>query len=142
MYMVPINVLAVVSATVIAIILGFLWYGPIFGKKWMAEAGITPEKLARDKAKGMGKTYAIMIVSTCVMSYVLSHVLVFASMYLQTSGITAGISTGFWMWLGFVMPVSLGSVLWDGKSWTYWFITAGYYLVALIFMGIVLALWQ
>ncbi|MBI2610525.1 hypothetical protein HYW60_01140 [Candidatus Kaiserbacteria bacterium] len=38
-------------------------------------------------------------------------------------------------------PISRGSVLWDNKSWKYWFITSGYYLVALLLMGVVLALW-
>jgi len=139
--MVPINYLAVVGAAVVAMVLGFLWYGPLFGKKWIESSGLSTEKLNEMKARGMGTTYALMVVSTLIMSYVLSHVLVFASTYMNVSGISAGLSTGFWNWLGFVAPVSLGAVLWDGKSWTYWFITAGYYLVSLLLMGVILALW-
>ena len=139
--MIPINLLAVIGAAVAAIVLGFLWYGPIFGKKWMQESGLTEEKMNAAKAKGMGKTYAIMIASTLVMSYVLAHSLLFANTYLNTSGISAGLQAGFWNWLGYVVPVSLGAVLWDGKSWTYWLITAGYYLVSLLVMGVILTLW-
>ncbi|MBI2612836.1 DUF1761 domain-containing protein [Candidatus Kaiserbacteria bacterium] len=143
--MVPINYLAVLGAAVVAIGLGFLWFGPLFGKQWMESIGITPDKMeamkAAAKEKGMGKNYAIMTLSTLVMSYVLAHALIFASTYLNTTGTTAGLQTGFWNWLGFVVPVTLGSVLWDGKSWKYWFITAGYYLAALLLMGVVLALW-
>jgi len=140
--MVPINYLAVIGAAIVACVIGFLWYGPLFGKQWMASAGLSPEKLDEMKAKGMGTTYVLMVLSALVMSYVLAHVLVFASTYMNVSGITAGLSSGFWNWLGFVAPVSLGAVLWDGKSWTYWFITAGYYLVSLLVMGVILALWQ
>jgi hypothetical protein len=142
MLQVQINLLAILVAAIANMVLGSLWYSPImFGKKWMAEAGLTPEKLEAAKAKGMGRTYGIMAISTLIMSYVLSNTLVFASTYLSDSGISAGLQAGFWNWLGFVAPVSLSAVLWDGKSWTYWFITAGYYLVSLILMGVILALW-
>ena len=49
---------------------------------------------------------------------------------------------GFWNWLGFVAPVTLGSVLWEGKSPKLWVLNNGYYLVSLIVMGVILALWQ
>lgn len=145
MPIVPINYLAVLGAAVLAIGLGFLWFGPLLGKQWMASMGISPEKMEAMKAeardKGMGKTYALMTIATLIMSYVLAHALIFASTYLNVSGISAGLQAGFWNWLGFVMPVTLGSVLWDNKSWTYFAITSGYYLAALLIMGIVLALW-
>lgn len=48
---------------------------------------------------------------------------------------------GFWNWLGFVAPVTLGAVLWEGKHWKLWFLNNGYYLVTLLLMGAVLALW-
>ena len=140
--MIPINFLAVVGAAVAAMILGFLWYGPLFGKKWLAESGMSAEKIEAMKAKSMNMTYVIMVVSTLIMSYVLSNALVFASTYLNASGVSAGLQAGFWNWLGFVAPVALGGVLWEGKSWTYWTITAGYYLVSLCMMGVILALWQ
>ena len=139
--MIPINLLTVIGAAAAAIVLGFLWYGPVFGKKWTQESGLTEDKMNAAKAKGMGKTYAIMVVSTIIMSYVLAHSLLFANTYLNTSGVSAGLQAGFWNWLGYVAPVSLGAVLWDGKSWIYWFITAGYYLVSLLVMGVILALW-
>jgi len=44
-------------------------------------------------------------------------------------------------WLGLVVPVSLGIVLWEGKSWKLWFINASSYLVTLLAMGIILGLW-
>jgi hypothetical protein len=141
--MVPIiNYWAVLAATAVSIVLGFLWYGPIFGKKWMALLDLTPEKMASAKAKGMGPTYAIMIVGSLLMSYVLAHALIFGNAYLGTAGVSAGLMVGFWNWLGFVAPVTVGSVLWEGKSWTLWALNAGYYLVALLLMGVVLAVWM
>ena len=40
----PINWLAVIVATVATFILGGLWYGPLFGRMWMAASGMTDEK--------------------------------------------------------------------------------------------------
>ncbi len=37
--------LGVILGTVWQIVLGMLWYGPLFGKPWMAERGIKPEDI-------------------------------------------------------------------------------------------------
>jgi hypothetical protein len=138
---VPINYVAVLAAAVAAMVVGFLWYGPIFGKMWMKLSGMTEAQMNAAKKKGMGPSYAIMFVGTLVMSYVLAHSLVFASSYLKASGMSAGVMAGFWSWLGFIAPVTLGSVLWEGKSWNLWLLNNGHYLVSLSVMGSILAIW-
>lgn len=139
---VPINYLAVLVAAVASMAIGFAWYGPLFGKQWMALSGISPEKISATKGKGMGPIYALASLGSLVMSYVLAHALVFASSYLNVSGVSAGLMTGFWNWLGFVVPVTLSSVLWEGKSWKLWRLNCSYYLVSLLAMGVILAVWQ
>lgn len=137
--MVPINYWAVIAAAVVNMVVGFLWYGPVFGKPWRREMGVAEGKMA---GKSMGWTYFLLLVSSLVMSYVLAHALVFGNAYLMMSGAAAGLQGAFWYWLGFIAPVLLGAVLWENKSWKLWFINAGYYLVALMVMGAVLATWQ
>ena len=39
------NWLAIVLATASAFVLGGIWYGPLFGKQWMAEYGFSEEDL-------------------------------------------------------------------------------------------------
>ncbi len=53
--------LAVVVATVLSFGLGALWYGPLFGKAWMAEHGTTPEELMEgfNPAKTYGATFVL-----------------------------------------------------------------------------------
>jgi hypothetical protein len=135
---VPINYLAVVVAAAAQIALGFAWYGPLFGKKWAHLSGISMEKMQKPPVS----TMVLMALGALVMAFVLQHALVFATSYLQISGISAGLQTGFWNWLGFVAPVTMSVVLWEGKSWTLWAINSGYYLVGLSLMGTILALWQ
>lgn len=139
--MVPINYLAVLASAVVMMVLGGLWYGPLFGKQWLALMGWSEAEIEAKKAKGMGQSYALMALSALVLSFVMAHTLVFASAYLNESGISAGLQTGFWNWLGFVVPVSLGTVLWEGKSWKLWMLNAGYYLVGLLLIGVLLSLW-
>lgn len=145
--MVPINYLAVVGAAVIAIVLGFLWYGPLFGRAWMKSMGMDMDEM-KAKAKGdkkmqmaMMRSYGIMMLSSLVMAFVLAHSLYFASAVLQISGIPAAFQAAVWNWLGFIAPVSLGGVLWESKTWKWWAITSGYYLVSLFLMGSLLSYW-
>ncbi len=123
-------------------IIGGLWYGPLFSKPWVALSGMTEEKISAAKARGMGKLYAINFLGALVMSYVLGHALIFASQYLGISGVGAGLMVGFFNWLGFIAPVTLGVVLWEGKSWKLWILNSGYYLVSLSIMGVILAVWK
>ena len=138
--MVPINYLAVVLAAVASVILGSLWYGPIFGKYWISLAGFTPQQIEEGKKKGMGKSYALTILGSLVMSYVLAHSLVFAAAYLKVSGAPAGVMAGFWSWLGFVVPSTMSDFIWGGRPMKLWLLNIGYYLVALVVMGVILAL--
>lgn len=141
--MVDVNYFAILVAAILSMVLGGIWYGPLFGKEWTRLMGWNKSDLEKGKADkdAMMKSYGLQAVGSLFMAFVLSHALVFASTYLGTSGVSAGIQTGFWNWLGFVAPVTLTSVLWEGKPWKLWFINNTYNLVALMAMGILLALW-
>ena len=139
---VPVNYLAVLGAAIASMVIGALWYGPLFGKAWVNLAGMTEAQMNAAKQKGMGKSYAIMFAGSFLMAYVLLHALVFASAYLGAYGAVSGLIAGFWNWLGFVAPVTLGAVLWECKPWKLWLINNGYYLVVLLVMGMILAVWK
>ncbi len=142
MSVVPVNYWAVLACGVVSMVLGSLWYGPLFGKMWMGLMGLTDEHMKSAKQKGMGKSYALMFIGSLLMAYVLSHSLTFAGAYLNAAGVSAGLMVGFWSWLGFIAPVTLGVVLWEGKPWKLWFLNNSYSLVQLLVFGVILALWQ
>ena len=144
---VPINYLAVLAAAVSSMVVGYIWYGPLFGKQWMAAVCPDPMQMEQMKAKmkaqgGMGKSYGLMFVGSLLMAYTLAHALVFASTYLKAWGFSAGLMAGFWNWLGFIAPVLFSAVLWENKSMKAYVLNAGYYLVTLCVMGVILAVWQ
>lgn len=141
--MVPVNYLAILASAVLSMVIGSLWYGPLFGKVWIKLMGWSKsdiEKGKSDKASMM-KSYGIQLIGSLAMAFVLSHALVFAKAYLGSEGVSAGLQTGFWNWLGFVAPVTLTTVLWERKSWKLWLLNNGYFLVLLCSMGVLLSLW-
>ena len=64
--MVPINYLAVVLATVAAMLVGWVWYGPLFGKRWRALTG--------DERPKAAVVYPVAFVANVVTAYVLAYV--------------------------------------------------------------------
>lgn len=133
-----INYMAVVVAAVINMAVGFLWFGPLFGKTWMKMIGFTKEDMEKAKASGMTKSYVVAFVAALVMAYVLSH-------FVQVGGAVSaatGAMIGFWIWLGFIATAVLGSVLWEKKSVNWFILTVGYYLVVLVINGALLAAWK
>jgi hypothetical protein len=140
---VPVNYLAVLVATLISMVIGSVWYGPLFGKIWMKEMKLDmPKKMTAKIKQEMMKSYGLMFVGSFFMAYILAHNSVFAGAYMQTTGTSAGMSSGFWNWLGFVAPVTLTAVLWEGKSWKMWCINNGYYLITMPIMGAIVAGWR
>lgn len=138
-----INYLAVVVAAVVAMVIGGVWHSPLmFAKQWQGAAGVSEETKQRMMAKGMTKAYILQFIGALVMSFVLAHSLVFASAYLNISGISAGLQAGIWNWLGFIATVTLGAILWEGKPWKLWFIINGYQIINLCAMGVILSLWR
>ncbi len=137
----PLNYWAIILVAVINMVIGFLWYGPVLGKVWMKEMGFTKESMDAQKAKGMTTSYVLMLVGALVMAYVLAVGVLFGVAYTKTGGAMGGLTAGFWYWLGFVAPVTMGSVLWEGKSWKLWALNAGYYLVVMLVGGAILGAW-
>lgn len=138
MFQVPVNYLAIVVAAVVSMIFGALWFGPLFGKTWMKLSGLS----SMGRPGKMTQAYVVLFLSTLVMSFVLANALIFASAYTKIGGVSAGLMSGFFNWLGFIAPVTLGTVLWEGKSWKLWFLNNGYQLISLLLMGVILALWK
>jgi hypothetical protein len=51
------------------------------------------------------------------MAFVLAHVTIMSKATFAYSHQMAALSSAFWMWLGFVMPVQATDVIFGGKSW-------------------------
>ena len=135
---VSVNYWAILVAAVVSHVLGFLWFGPLFGKQWAALMGFNKKKMQEAKKKGMPpQTWILMVVGTLLTSYVLAHFV----KYLNAVNVVDAMKLGFWLWIGFFAPVMLGMILWEGKPWKLYFIVVTYWLVNLLATASILASW-
>lgn len=137
MYIIQANYFAVIIAAIANMVMGFLWYGPIFGKQWIKMMGITQQQMEEAKKKGMTQSYIIASIGSLVTAWALAELTVLAGSYFSLGGVSAGLKAGFIGWL-FTLLVLLNSVAWEGKSWNLWLLNAGYYLTAFLVMGAII----
>jgi hypothetical protein len=127
-----INYAAVLVAGLLSIVVGMVWYGPLFAKVWMKEVGLK-EKDARSPGAG----YAIAMVSSLVQAYVLAH-------FVDYTGATTwvdGAVTGLWIWAGFVASAFAVNYTFAKRSLRLWQIDTGYFSALLVAQAVLLAVW-
>lgn len=136
------NWLAIAAAMAFNIVLGFLWYGAKMptGKIWMKAMKIPPG--AKPTAKQMAVSMTLMVIGTLLLMFVMSHIFVAYRDAFRIDGdamykLTAvdGVVGAVMIWAGFFVPLHLGSVAWEGKPWSLFFVNTLYYLVALLVAG-------
>ncbi len=133
-----VNYIAViVSAILGGIVLGTLWYGPLFGKPWMKMMGFTQKDIDSSKKKGMTKYYVASLIASLISVYVLAVLI----KSLDATTILAGMCVGFLVWI-FIATVMLNSIIWEGKSVKLYLLNVSYQLVAYFIMGAILGVWQ
>jgi hypothetical protein len=137
---IAINYWAVLVAAVASVVLGSLWYGPLFGKKWMELNGMSmPDP--KPPVSAMVKPAIMSIIGTVFMSLVLARLISVGEAYLGFGGAANGLATAAMAWIGFVVPVNLNFTAWEGKPWALFAINTGYWLVLMLAVGAMLAVW-
>jgi hypothetical protein len=135
-----INYLAVVVCGVLAMVLGYVWYGPLFGKKWLEVIGATELDLERrrEMQKGVGKLYLTQFILALFQVWVLAY-------YIKGWQGASGIENALWIWAAFIMPTIAAGSMWNNDSakvsWARFLIQAGYNLVLFIIFGFILWAW-
>lgn len=128
-----INYLAVLVATVAGMVIGSVWYGPIFGSTWMRILGKRKEDLRQPGPAMLG-----MAIATLVMAYVLAH---FVG-YMNAATAWEGAQVALWIWLGFLATMFLSLVFFEGRPLKLFIINTANHLITLVVMGVILATWQ
>ena len=132
-----VNYPAVVVAAIAPMIIGALWYGPLFGRLWLSAHGHTPEQLEQMK-QGMGKAYGLSFVCYLAMATVLAYLLAWIG--------AINVATGLWMaflcWLGFAATVGLTAHLFSDRKPSAYLIDVAYQLVYMLAMGAILGAWS
>jgi CDP-diglyceride synthetase len=127
------NFIAILVAALAGFALGGLWYGPLFGKGWMLESGITPEKA---RSANMPKIYGTVLVLNLIAATSLAMFVGPEATW--RFGLFAGFMTGFTF-----VATALGVIyLFESRSLRLWLINAGYQISIFSIMGTILGAWH
>ncbi|MFA6908439.1 MAG: DUF1761 domain-containing protein [Patescibacteria group bacterium] len=134
MFETSVNWLAVLVTGLGYMVIGGLWYGPLFQKPWMRLANVSEA----DAKAGAGKAYVMMFIVALVSVFVLA-------MFVNAIGADTfdeGMLVGLLIWVGFVGTVLLNGVIFEKRPFALYVLNSGYNLVTLLVAGGVLAIWS
>ena len=138
---------AILVAVLVSMVIGFLWFGPVFGKLWAREMKFPVDY--RPTTAVMIKATVLQLIGAFLTVYVLAHSSEiwrpFSTWGLGTTdGGNAGygVMCAFFVWIGFFIPQQLVGVAWENKSWKLFAINAAGNLVTLLAQGLILATWR
>ncbi|MBK6768267.1 MAG: DUF1761 domain-containing protein [Ardenticatenales bacterium] len=133
-----VNWIAIVVCVVAAMALGFVWYGPLFGKLWLELMGWgnkNEAELKEMQSKAM-PGYAVMAVGAAIMALVL-HAVLHAT---AATTVAAAATVAAVLWLGFVATSTLGTAMFSDTDKRLWALTEGYVLVQMVVFAVILTL--
>jgi hypothetical protein len=126
------NYLGLSVAALSTFLIGGLWYSPaVFGKAWMKENGLTEEEVKKgNKFKIFGLAFLLAVISAINLAMFMG----------PEKNPAMGALWGFLAGTGWVATFVGTHYLFERKSFTLFLINAGYSIVALTMMGIILVL--
>ena len=126
----------ILAAGIASVLIGWVWYHPkVFGTAWMRAANLSPEAV-EDGKKKMPFLVLAGLLASMLIAWIMNTLGARIGIF---DWIGAVVDLALWLWLGFVAPILLGSVLWERKPLKYYLINAGYWLVSFVVMAVILA---
>ncbi len=135
MHLADVNYLAVLVSAVAAMVVGAMWYGPIFGKTWMAYMGKTEEELK--EGFNPGKTYGMAFIGHFIALAMMGNLFV----YVEVITLMGALHTAFWTWLGFTFATTFITGLFEDKKFGLVLIDELYHLVVFLVGAIIIYIW-
>ena len=130
------NHLAVIVSALFLWFLGAIWYSPLlFAKPWMAMLGIQKDAPNR---KSLVPGMIASLICDLVLSFILAHVILWAG----AAKFEWGALIGFICWVGFFAAPNLPQGIYENRPFKLFAINSGYWLVGLIVVGGLLAVWR
>ena len=129
------NYPAVVVAAIAYFFLGYVWYGLLFNKPWMALEQMTVEKA---NSASPVVPFIVSFLLELLIAYSLAQLCIWRNA--NTAG--RGASIGVLMWIGFVGPITGMTYMFEMRPPTLWAINTFYPLAGLVLMGTILGGWK
>jgi hypothetical protein len=132
-----VNPWAVIVAAVVHWILAAGWF-TVFGPTWLAGSGFTPERVKEIQAHPDPWPYVIAFVSNLVMALVLAKVIAWVGQWSAAGGIRVGAVLGF----GIAFCAMTTAYVFEYKPLSFILISAGYPVVGMMIMGLIIGVWK
>lgn len=136
-YLGAVNWLAVIVCAVLSMVMGFVWYGPLFSKPWGRMTGWTSEKTAAVTKGRMAANYILAFIA----AFIVASALAVALLATGADGIGEGITTAIVLWAGFTGATMGVNMIFESRPLALFGIEAGYHLLAVIVYSVVLSVW-
>ena len=140
-----INWLALIAASILPLVTGFIWYNPkVFGTVWMKESGMTEEKA---KSMNPGKTYGLAVLLAFLAAFFIWPMVFLGGAPGEAHGADPfmtfkhGALHGAMLALFIVLPVFGTNALFEMKSFKYVAINVGYWIITFALMGGIINAW-
>ena len=128
----PVNWVAVLIVMVFSMVLGTLWYGPVFGKLWLR----LREKSADEITSGPG-----MYIGSALLALVAAYVFAVVLNSIGIDTIGGGILTAAVVWMGIGAATGLTAAIFNETKLGVWLLNAAYELVVFVGAGILYTAW-
>jgi hypothetical protein len=126
-----INLAAVVVAWFVHIVLGLLWFQPkLFGNEW---SKLTGQDL---------KPSSTWIVPGIIGHLLMILVLVFLIKLTNADNGLSGVLIGLMAWIGFIVPMEIGELIWEKNPFRLFLIRIGNQLLGIAVSAYILGAWQ
>ncbi|MDO8579577.1 MAG: DUF1761 domain-containing protein [bacterium] len=130
MFFQNINYWIIITASIVGMIVGFIWYAPwAFGKLWMKSKNTPIEKPKTSVWIGM-------TISTFITAFVLAAL--FNSLVIVS--FWGLVLTAFLLWIGFTVPMKLGDYYFGTDSFTFFLLSVGHELALLTVMSLIIGI--
>jgi hypothetical protein len=126
------NWLAIVVATVVAFMIGGLWYGPLFGQAWLDALGKTQEDIEPSPTP---------FVVSAVTSFLTSVAMAMVLSGLGVATAPGGAAVGALVGVAFIAAAMGSDAAFCGWGVKLWAIQSGYRAVYAVVMGAILGGW-
>ena len=133
MTVLDLNPLAIVAATVVHMALGYLWYGPLFGRAWATAIGRPMDQMG-DPTRAM----MVSIVSSLITAIAVAMLISAAS----AQNVVAGVTLALVAAVGFVATTQATTSAYESRNQTVTLLGIGYQAVGILLMGVIIGAWR
>ena len=122
---------AVLVAGIAHLATGLVWFNPaFFGKQWV--------ELTRQELKPARQWIVAGVVGHQIIAFVLAVLVYLANATTMIEGVVVGLL----VWIGFVVTLEIGELIWEKIPFRLFMIRIGNHMVALSIAGAIVAVWR